>query len=411
VSIFFRPFSFDAMYSTQIFVDETVSHIAPNKQAAVRLGMVGFVCGVAVALVLQSTVTADQSTFALATARPITALPFGLTPAMPAKPEALVLRSADPRVPLDPLKISGPNPEYEGPAKAVVAVASVLLAPILAVLWVYRKCAGPPAEDPMFDRRISMVAAVAELEETAVAPKAKKGTKLRKPQGSKRRRALEGLYQKRQPYPIDEALQLVKATATAKFTESVNVAVNLNIDPRKAEQMVRGSIVLPEGTGKVVRVAAFCQGEALEKAKAAGAEFFGLQDLADLIKGGELGFDVVVATPDSMRVALQLGKILGPRGLMPNPKDGTVNPNIEEAIKNAKAGQVKYRADKAGTVHCSIGKSNFELSRLRTNLIALLRELMKVKPPSVKGIYMNKVVVSASMGPGIYVDPTTAGLA
>eukprot|EP00667_Euglena_gracilis_P008899 EG_transcript_9031 len=262
----------------------------------------------------------------------------------------------------------------------------------------------------------AMFAAVAEAEEAevegvvAAKPKSKK-VKLPHAHFSKRRRALETMYQRKQLYPLEEALRLAKETSSAKFTESIDVAVNLGIDPRKSDQMVRGSVVLPAGTGKVIRVAAFCQGEALDKAKAAGAEFCGLQDLAELIKGGELGFDVVVATPDAMRVALQLGKILGPRGLMPNPKDGTVNVDIEQAIRNAKAGQVKYRSDKAGTIHCPVGKTNFDIANLKTNVNALLKELMKVKPATVKGLYMKKVVVSSSMGPGIYVDISTTDAA
>ena len=210
-----------------------------------------------------------------------------------------------------------------------------------------------------------------------------------------------------QAYSADEALGLVKELAGAKFKETVDVAVNLGIDPRKSDQMVRGSTVLPHGTGKTVRVAVFAQGKNAEIAEEAGADIVGFEDLAEKVKQGELGFDVAIATPDAMRVVGKLGPILGPRGLMPNPKVGTVTPDVETAVKNAKAGQVRYRADKAGIIHCPIGKVDFEISALKENLQALLADLDKAKPPSAKGVYMKKVTVSTTMGPGIAVDQAT----
>src|SRR5690606_17762439 len=205
-------------------------------------------------------------------------------------------------------------------------------------------------------------------------------------------------------YPVDEALSLVKELATAKFPESVDVAVNLGVDPRKSDQVVRGSTVLPHGTGKSLRVAVFAQGENAEKAKAAGADVVGFEDLAARTKGGELDFDVVIAPPAPMRVVGQLGQILGPRGLMPNPKVGTVTPDVTTAVRNAKAGQVRYRTDKAGIVHCPIGRADFEVSALKENLQALLADLKKAKPSASKGTYLKKVTVSSTMGPGITVD-------
>lgn len=205
-------------------------------------------------------------------------------------------------------------------------------------------------------------------------------------------------------YPIDEALSLIKESATAKFVESVDVSVNLGVDPRKSDQVVRGSTVLPNGSGKTVRVAVFAQGEKADAAKAAGADVVGMDDLAERIKKGDLNFDVVIASPDAMAVVGRLGQVLGPRGLMPNPKVGTVAADVATAVKNAKAGQVRYRADKAGIVHCSIGKANFEVSALRENLKALLLDLEKAKPASAKGIYMRKLTVSSTMGVGITVD-------
>ena len=205
-------------------------------------------------------------------------------------------------------------------------------------------------------------------------------------------------------YAIDEALNLLKDLPRAKFVESVDVAVNLGVDPRKSDQVVRGSTVLPHGTGKTVRVAVFAQGENADKAKAAGADIVGFEDLADEVKKGNMDFDVVIATPDAMRVVGQLGQILGPRGLMPNPKVGTVTPDVEGAVKNAKTGQVRYRTDKAGIIHCPIGTVEFDATNLKENLEALLADLQKAKPASAKGQYMKKVSVSTTMGPGIVVD-------
>jgi large subunit ribosomal protein L1 len=207
-----------------------------------------------------------------------------------------------------------------------------------------------------------------------------------------------------QQYQIDEALALVKQFATAKFAESVDVSINLGVDPRKSDQVVRGSTVLPNGTGKTVRVAVFAQGENAEKAKAAGADIVGFEDLAEKVKGGEMNFDVVIATPDAMRVVGQLGQILGPRGLMPNPKVGTVTADVEGAVRNAKAGQVRYRTDKAGIIHCAIGRADFEVPALKENLHALLADLKKAKPASSKGHYLKKLTVSSTMGPGVSVD-------
>lgn len=212
-------------------------------------------------------------------------------------------------------------------------------------------------------------------------------------------------------YAIDEALALLKELATAKFDESVDVAVNLGIDPRKSDQNVRGASVLPNGTGKKVRVAVFTQGANAEAAKAAGADIIGFDDLAEKVKGGYTDFDVVIASPDAMRVVGQLGQILGPRGLMPNPKVGTVTPDVAGAVRNAKAGQIRYRADKAGIVHATIGKASFEVKALRENLDTLLADLTKLKPASTKGVYLKKVHVSTTMGPGISVDKATLPIA
>ncbi len=208
-------------------------------------------------------------------------------------------------------------------------------------------------------------------------------------------------------YEIDVALGLVKELATAKFPESIDVAVNLGVDPRKSDQVVRGSSVLPNGTGKTVRVAVFAQGENAEKATAAGADIVGFEDLAETIKGGTMDFDVVIATPDAMRVVGQLGQILGPRGLMPNPKVGTVTADVETAVKNAKAGQVRYRTDKAGIIHCPIGRADFEVDALKENLDFLLADLKKAKPASAKGSFVKKLTVSSTMGPGVSVDRGT----
>lgn len=224
---------------------------------------------------------------------------------------------------------------------------------------------------------------------------------------SKRMRALKEKVDRNKNYAIEEALGMVKGAATAKFDESVDVAVNLGVDPRKSDQVVRGSVVMPRGTGKSVRVAVFCQGAAVEAAKAAGADIVGFDDLAQEVKGGRMDFDIVIATPDAMKVVGQLGQILGPRGLMPNPKVGTVTPNVTDAVKNAKAGQVQYRTDKAGIVHATIGRASFEVAALRENLQALLDALNKAKPASAKGIYMKKVAVSSTMGIGVRVDQSS----
>jgi large subunit ribosomal protein L1 len=221
---------------------------------------------------------------------------------------------------------------------------------------------------------------------------------------TKRRKVARDKVDPAKVYPIDDALALVKELASSKFKESVDVAINLGVDPRKSDQVVRGSTVLPNGTGKTIRVAVFAQGENADKAKAAGADIVGFQDLADRIKAGEMPFDVVVATPDAMRVVGQLGQILGPRGLMPNPKVGTVTADVATAVRNAKAGQVRYRTDKAGIVHCPIGRADFEVPALKENLVALLADLRKAKPASSKGMYLKKLTVSSTMGPGVSVD-------
>jgi large subunit ribosomal protein L1 len=208
-------------------------------------------------------------------------------------------------------------------------------------------------------------------------------------------------------YPVNEALALIKEVATAKFDESIDIAVQLGIDAKKSDQVVRGSVVLPAGTGKVVRVAVFAQGEKAEAARAAGADIVGMEDLAEQVKAGNLNFDIVIASPDTMRVVGQLGQILGPRGLMPNPKVGTVTPDVATAVKNAKAGQVQYRADKAGIVHATIGRASFEVEALKTNLLTLIEALNKAKPASSKGIYLRKMSVSSTMGAGVKIDQAT----
>ncbi len=220
----------------------------------------------------------------------------------------------------------------------------------------------------------------------------------------KRMQALRERIKAEQQYPLEEALALVKETATAKFDESVDVAVNLGIEAKKSDQTVRGSTVLPKGTGKTVRVAVFSDGAQVDAAKKAGADIVGLQDLAERVKQGHLDFDVVIATPDAMKVVGQLGQILGPRGLMPNPKVGTVTANVAEAVKNAKAGQVRFRNDKAGIVHCSIGKASFPAGALKENILALFSALQKLKPSTAKGQYIKRVTLSATMGPRIGVD-------
>ncbi|PHV10592.1 50S ribosomal protein L1 [Chitinimonas sp. BJB300] len=224
---------------------------------------------------------------------------------------------------------------------------------------------------------------------------------------SKRVAALKAKIDRNKFYAIDEALSLVKDGATAKFSESVDVAINLGVDARKSDQVVRGSVVLPKGTGKTVRVAVFAQGANAEAAKAAGADIVGFDDLAEQIKGGMMDFDVVIATPDAMRIVGQLGTILGPRGLMPNPKVGTVTPNAAEAVKNAKAGQVQYRTDKNGIIHTTIGRAAFDAADLRANLAALIDALQKAKPASSKGVYFKKIAVSSTMGAGVRVDTSS----
>ena len=211
-------------------------------------------------------------------------------------------------------------------------------------------------------------------------------------------------------FPIDDALKLVKELATAKFNESIDAAVNLGIDASKSDQQVRGSTVMPHGIGKAVRVAVFTSGKNQDVARAAGADIVGLEDLAEKVRAGEMNFDVVVASPDAMRIVGQLGQILGPRGLMPNPKVGTVTPDVATAVKNVKAGQVRYRVDKAGIVHCTIGKASFEVDKLRDNLLALIQDLQKAKPASSKGIYLKRVTLSSTMGPGVAVDSGTLGV-
>lgn len=225
----------------------------------------------------------------------------------------------------------------------------------------------------------------------------------------KRLRAIREKIEPGKNYSIDEALELLKSSSQVKFTESVDVAIRLGVDPRKSDQVVRGALVLPNGTGKSVRVAVFAQGENADKATAAGADIVGFEDLAETIKGGQIDFDVCIATPDAMRVVGRLGTVLGPRGLMPNPKVGTVTTDVETAVKNAKAGQVQFRTDKAGIIHSTIGKADFDTDRLKGNLTALINELMKIKPPAAKGQYLKKVALSTTMGPGVAVDTGSLG--
>jgi len=221
---------------------------------------------------------------------------------------------------------------------------------------------------------------------------------------SKRFQGLRSSIDSNVHYSIDEAIELVKKTATAKFDESVDVAINLGVDSRKSDQVIRGSVVLPKGTGKTVRVAVFTQGANVEAAKEAGADVVGFEDLAAEVKAGNLDFDVVIASPDAMRIVGQLGTILGPRGLMPNPKVGTVTPNVSEAVRNAKAGQVQYRTDKAGVVHATIGRASFAAADLRENFNPLLDAVVKAKPAATKGQYLKKIALSSTMGPGVRVD-------
>ncbi|HDN25995.1 MAG TPA: 50S ribosomal protein L1 [Thioploca sp.] len=221
---------------------------------------------------------------------------------------------------------------------------------------------------------------------------------------SKRMRSIKKQLPPGKYYPIDEVFELLKSLQPAKFTESVDVSINLGVDPRKSDQIVRGSTVLPHGTGKKIRVAVFTQGANVTAATDAGADIVGLEDLAEQVKSGFLEFDTVIASPDAMRVVGQLGKILGPRGLMPNPKVGTVTPDVATAVKNAKAGQVRYRTDKAGIIHCTLGKLSFSTQAVRENLAALIADLQKAKPSTSKGVYMKKVTVSTTMGPGLAVE-------
>ena len=225
---------------------------------------------------------------------------------------------------------------------------------------------------------------------------------------SKRMREIEEkVGDRREPRPLDDALEVIKSLAKTKFDETIDVAVNLGVDARKSDQVVRGATVLPNGTGKQVRVALFADGEEAEAGRAAGADIVGMDDLAADVKQGQMDFDVVIATPSSMRIVGQLGQILGPRGLMPNPKVGTVTKDVAEAVKNAKAGQVRYRTDKAGIIHCSIGKVSFDVNALKENLAAVIADLNKAKPSSAKGVYLKGVTISSTMGPGIAVDSNT----
>jgi len=227
---------------------------------------------------------------------------------------------------------------------------------------------------------------------------------------SKRAKAIREKIEPGKQYPISEAFSLLKSLSTVKFPETVDVAINLGVDPRKSDQVVRGSTVLPNGTGKSVRVAVFAQGANADAAKQAGADIVGFEDLAADIKGGMMDFDVVIATPDAMRVVGQLGQILGPRGLMPNPKVGTVTPNVVEAVTNAKAGQVRYRTDKTGIIHCPIGKIGFDSAALQQNLEALLVDLRKLRPTAAKGVYVKRITVSTTMGPGLHVEQASLSI-
>ena len=220
----------------------------------------------------------------------------------------------------------------------------------------------------------------------------------------KRMKAALATFQRGKQYPLDEAFKVLKQTAGAKFDESVDVSINLGVDAKKSEQNVRGTALMPRGTGKNVRVAVFAEGAQAEAAKKAGADIIGFQDLADKIKAGEMNFDVVIASPDAMKIVGQLGQILGPRGLVPNPKVGTVTPNVAKAVENAKAGQVQFRLDKAGIVHCAIGKASFDAEALKENFLALFTALNKAKPATAKGVFIKKVTLSTTMGPGVHVD-------
>ncbi|MCP0913800.1 MULTISPECIES: 50S ribosomal protein L1 [Legionella] len=227
------------------------------------------------------------------------------------------------------------------------------------------------------------------------------------PKISKKRQKIREKIQTNRLYKADEAIQLLQEFASKKFVEGLDIAVNLGVDPRKSDQVVRASTTLPKGTGKTVRVAVFAQGDNAKKAKDAGADIVGFEDLAEQIKAGEMNFDVVIATPDAMRIVGQLGQILGPRGLMPNPKVGTVTTNVEAAVKDAKGGQVRYRTDKMGIIHCTVGKINFSAADLIENIQTLIADLKKAKPASSKGIYIKKITLSSTMGPGLPIDPAS----
>lgn len=224
---------------------------------------------------------------------------------------------------------------------------------------------------------------------------------------SKKAKLIKSKVDKTKQYPLAEAVALLKELATSKFAEAIDVSVNLGVDPRKSDQNVRGATVLPNGTGKTVRVAVFTQGANAEAAKAAGADIVGMDDLGDLVKKGQMDFDVVIASPDAMRVVGQLGQILGPRGLMPNPKVGTVTADVATAVKNAKSGQVRYRTDKSGIIHCTLGKVSFDAEAVQGNLEALLADLRKMKPTASKGVYIKKITLSSTMGPGLWLDPSS----
>jgi len=224
---------------------------------------------------------------------------------------------------------------------------------------------------------------------------------------SKKAKLVKSKVDKAKQYSITEAVQILKDLGTEKFNEAIDISVNLGVDPRKSDQNVRGATVLPNGTGKTVRVAVFTQGPNAEAAKAAGADIVGMEDLAELVKKGEMNFDVVIASPDAMRVVGQLGQILGPRGLMPNPKVGTVTADVATAVKNAKSGQVRYRTDKSGIIHTTLGKMTFEAADIQGNLEALLADLRKAKPTASKGIYIKKITLSSTMGPGLWLDPSS----
>ncbi len=227
---------------------------------------------------------------------------------------------------------------------------------------------------------------------------------------SKKAKIIKGKVDKSKQYSISEAVKLLKELGTAKFNEAIDVSVNMGVDPRKSDQNVRGATVLPNGTGKSVRVAVFTQGSNADAAKEAGADIVGMDDLAELVKKGEMNFDVVIASPDAMRVVGQLGQILGPRGLMPNPKVGTVTADVATAVKNAKSGQVRYRTDKSGIIHCTLGKVTFDAAAIQGNLEALLADLRKLKPTAAKGIYIKKITLSSTMGPGLWLDQSSISM-